>query len=315
VCNLIFGSAALRLIRTRQIAALAAILLCALLAATALRPTTALSGGKWTVLARSGEVLWRSEAGGGDWRALEAGARLPDGSEIRTGADGSAVVARGLDRIELRASTSVVVAARVTGAGVTETDQASGLAIYTVEKRPSGSFAVRTPYVVAAVKGTQFSVDVGESETEVSVSEGRVSVADTRSGESRDVAAGQKARASRERAGVEVEAGSAGPPAESRSGAVDDDAAEEDSNRTGEDDVDDETSEDSGREDSEGRDADEGDADRDGSDRDGSGRDGGDRDGGDRDGGDRDGGGRDGGDRDGGDRDSGSDRDDDDDKD
>ena len=189
----------------RQIVILAGVLLLAFAVAALIRPEPAVSGSDWTVLATQGEAKWREAAGQGTWRHLTRNARLPDGAEIRTGGDGGAVVAKGLDRVEIRADSTLVVAARVTAHGATEVDQSRGSATYTIEKRPAGTFSVRTPYVVAVVKGTQFSVDIGEEETNVSVDEGRVSVSDQRSRDSVDVTPGQTARASRSAAGIDVE--------------------------------------------------------------------------------------------------------------
>ena len=190
-------------VRSHHLAAVMLALAGLLAAMVLFGPNIARSGSDWEVLSVSGKAEWREQAGEGAWRRLERNTGLADGSEIRTGEDGSVVVAKGLDRIEMQAATSIVVAARKSG-GAMETDQTTGSATYTVEKRPSGTFAVRTPYVVAVVKGTQFSVEVNEEDTSVSVDEGRVSVSDERSGDKADVNPGQTARASKEKAGLDV---------------------------------------------------------------------------------------------------------------
>ena len=171
-----------------------------------LGPTRAVSNADWMVLAASGDAEWRESAGTGAWLGLQTNGRLPDGAEVRTGASGTAVVARGLDRIEIRPGTSLVVAARGSTNAALEIDQTSGSATYTVEKRPAGTFSVHTPYVVAVVKGTKFDVDVTAQETGVSVAEGRVGVSDRRSGASVDVTPGQRARSTSAAAGIAVEA-------------------------------------------------------------------------------------------------------------
>jgi len=171
-----------------------------------LGPTRAVSNADWMVLAASGDAEWRESAGTGAWLGLQTNGRLPDGAELRTGSSGTAVVARGLDRIEIRPGTSLVVAARGSTNAALEIDQTSGSATYTVEKRPAGTFSVHTPYVVAVVKGTKFDVDVTAQETGVSVAEGRVGVSDRRSGASVDVTPGQRARSSSAAAGIAVEA-------------------------------------------------------------------------------------------------------------
>lgn len=166
----------------------------------------AVSNADWQVLAVSGDVEWRGAGTTiGGWQDLEANGHVPDGAEIRTGGNGNAVVAKGLDRIEIRPGTELVVAARMSPQGALEIDQTSGSATYTVEKRPAGTFSVHTPYVVAVVKGTKFDVDITNNETSVSVKEGRVGVSDRRSGDSVDVTPGQRATSSRKGPGVDVE--------------------------------------------------------------------------------------------------------------
>ena len=192
-------------INVRQVFLMVGLLVAALLLAAALRPAPAVSSAGWDVLAASGEVEWRGpDVRIGGWQAVRTADSIPDGSELRTGNDGSAIVAKGLDRIELSPNTEMVVAARASSSGQMEIDQTSGSAVYTVEKRPSGTFSVNTPYVVAVVKGTKFSVDIDAVETSVSVTEGRVGVSDRRSGDSQDVTPGQTARASVQSAGLGV---------------------------------------------------------------------------------------------------------------
>jgi hypothetical protein len=192
---------------TARRSAVAFVLFIAFMAAlVVLGPTRAVSNADWMVLAASGDAEWRESAGTGAWLGLQTNGRLPDGAEVRTGASGTAVVARGLDRIEIRPGTSLVVAARGSTNAALEIDQTSGSATYTVEKRPAGTFSVHTPYVVAVVKGTKFDVDVTAQETGVSVAEGRVGVSDRRNGASVDVTPGQRARSSSAAAGIAVEA-------------------------------------------------------------------------------------------------------------
>ena len=195
-------------------AAIACGLAAALLTLVSLAaPVRAVSELTWSVLAVSGDASWRPAAVKvGGWQELQANAQIPDGAEIRTGGNGSAVVAKSLDRIEIRANTSVVVAASVSS-NATQMYQSSGSATYTVEKRPAGTFSVRTPYVLAVVKGTKFDVDITNRETSVSVSEGRVGVSDQRSNDNVDVTPGERARARAESPGIDVGRSSASPAA------------------------------------------------------------------------------------------------------
>lgn len=191
----------------RRLAAFSIFALAVLAALIVFGANRAVSNADWQVLAVSGEVEWRGPGTTiGGWQDVEANGHLPDGAEIRTGGNGNAVVAKGLDRIEIRPATELVVAARQSPKGALEIDQTSGSATYTVEKRPAGTFSVHTPYVVAVVKGTKFDVDITNKETSVSVSEGRVGVSDRRNGDSVDVTPGQRATSSRKATGVNVEA-------------------------------------------------------------------------------------------------------------
>jgi hypothetical protein len=64
---------------------------------------------------------------------------------------------------------------------------------FQVEKRDVRYFSVETPSLVAAVKGTRFTVVVGAGRSDVGVSGGLVGVTDLATGQSADVAAGQRA--------------------------------------------------------------------------------------------------------------------------
>ena len=99
----------------------AGIALMAVLAAVlAFGQARALSDDDWMVLASAGPTDWRTSAGEGSWQTLESNKRVPDSAQIRTGSTGRAVVARGLDRIEVHPSSTVVVTARNSGNGTME---------------------------------------------------------------------------------------------------------------------------------------------------------------------------------------------------
>ncbi len=106
----------------RQVIVTTGVIIVAVVAAVILRPHVASSSAEWSVLAASGKAEWRATAGNGDWAKLTLDSRVPDGAELRTGGTGTAVVAKGLDRIELRANTSLVVAARQSTFGKMEID-------------------------------------------------------------------------------------------------------------------------------------------------------------------------------------------------
>ncbi|WP_157967679.1 FecR family protein [Cohaesibacter intestini] len=69
--------------------------------------------------------------------------------------------------------------------------QTSGTIHLSVDKQSTKHFSVETPYMVAAVKGTQFTVSLGSGWADVRVHEGLVEVSNKLAKEVFDVAAGQ----------------------------------------------------------------------------------------------------------------------------
>jgi len=75
--------------------------------------------------------------------------------------------------------------------GHTRILQTSGTIHLSVDKQSAKHFSVETPYMVAAVKGTQFTVSLGSGWADVRVHEGLVEVSSKLAKEVFDVAAGQ----------------------------------------------------------------------------------------------------------------------------
>ena len=166
------------------------------------RSSAATSLSYWTVLFAEGKSQWRPAGSDDDWELLNRNQQLPAKVEIRTFAAAHAVVVHGLDNIELRPDSTVSIAPEADRDATTLVTQSKGSVGYTVQKRKSGTFSVKTPYLVAVVKGTSFGVDVDEDSAKVDVSQGNVSVTDSRDGSSTDVSAGMSASASAGEAGV-----------------------------------------------------------------------------------------------------------------
>jgi hypothetical protein len=146
----------------------------------------------WTVSKSSGEV-WVAAAGA-EPVSLTASAMLKPGETIRTGETGRVLLSRGEETI-LIAPNSVVGLPTEKKDGMSTTIlQKAGSILLEVEKRKENHFAVETPYLAAVVKGTQFRVTVGKSDTRVSVSQGRVEVTDFKTGEHAAVLPGQTAK-------------------------------------------------------------------------------------------------------------------------
>ena len=124
--------------------------------------------------------------------SLSRGAPLEDNATVRTGRDGKVVLVRGQGSMIVSANSIVTLPAEET-AGWTVIEQQAGIVTYDVEKRNVLHFEVRTPTIVAVVKGTQFKVTQNQYGSKVTVTEGLVQVGQRSTGESAFVKPGQKA--------------------------------------------------------------------------------------------------------------------------
>ena len=167
----------------------------------------------WSVVAATGSVRYRhrdqSPIG---WQAVLMGQTIEPYTELETGADGRLALFNGQDKMTLAPNSVVTLAPAVAGAPDIAIQQSAGQVNYEVEsrrrptsllsrigqlflakERPTGRFDVYTPRLVAAVKGTAFSVSIGEQHASVAVTEGVVSVSSTAGGNAIDVSAGKTA--------------------------------------------------------------------------------------------------------------------------
>ncbi len=148
----------------------------------------------WHVSKASGEV-WVN-AGTSQPVSLTENAVLKSGDNIRTGQNGRVLLTRGEETI-LVSPNSVVGLPQEKKNGISTTIlQQAGSILLNVEKRNDYHFEVETPYLVAVVKGTQFRVTVGKTDTSVNVLRGKVEVADFKSGQYAFVLPGQSAKVS-----------------------------------------------------------------------------------------------------------------------
>ena len=138
-------------------------------------PTAFAQSVPWRVTEAAGQVEVRR---GAQAVAARRGATVAPGDVVSTGANGRAVLVRGRDFVIVSPSTQLRVpgAQERGGSRHVRMLQASGRAQYRIERRATPHFGVRTPHLVALVKGTVFDVTVSEDGATVSVSEGRVEV-------------------------------------------------------------------------------------------------------------------------------------------
>ena len=147
--------------------------------------------GPWQVSKSSGEV-WLTTSGVQP-ASLTDQATLKPGDSIRTGRNGRILLVRGQESILVAPNSAITVPApkdgTVDGQSTTILQQAGSI-LLRVEKRNVRNFDVETPYLVAAVKGTEFRVTLDR----VDVVQGSVEVADVKSGQYALVYPGQSAK-------------------------------------------------------------------------------------------------------------------------
>jgi len=142
----------------------------------------------WLVQKTSGQAIYGAQSA-----MLTQGVVLYRGATVRTGNNGKVLLVRAAESVFIGPYTVAAIAAHPTNGLETTVLLQSGQAQLSVRKRNTVHFSVETPYLVAVVKGTKFSVTVRRNSAEVSVQEGRVAVRALRSGRYVDVSAGQKA--------------------------------------------------------------------------------------------------------------------------
>ena len=153
----------------------------------------------WRIASQDGEVRVRQiedEETPGAWRTPQIGERLTGRVEVETRDDGRIWLVRDGDIVTLHGSTSIVLPE------VTETDthppieQLRGRGNYQVQSRPGWTFKVKTPYLLALVKGTTFDIEVGSDHASLAVTEGVVNVSTEEDEPGKDVSHGQTAQVS-----------------------------------------------------------------------------------------------------------------------
>jgi len=149
----------------------------------------------WQVNKSSGEV-WLTTSGVQPASLTEQGALKP-GDSIRTGRNGRVLLVRGQESILVAPNSAITIPPPKDPQSDAQSDgqsttilQRAGQILLQVEKRNVRNFEVETPYLVAAVKGTEFRVSLNR----VDVLKGSVEVADLKSGQHALVFPGQSAK-------------------------------------------------------------------------------------------------------------------------
>ena len=160
-----------------------------LLAATLSSPACATD---WEIVSMADPVKVSSN---GQWRELEQGETVRTGAWVKTGTRGALTLRRiGTETtIRIEPRSMLAVAGLKGRKAATEILQRWGKTELTVEKRKRPHVRVHTPYLTTVVKGTTLKVDASRNASNVSVSDGEVTVTDPVRGTSATLGRGQKA--------------------------------------------------------------------------------------------------------------------------
>ncbi len=138
-------------------------------------PAFANDSAPWKVARVAGDALIQKS--GSDWQKLTLGEMVSVGHRLRTGRSGELILARDDERVTMTPNS--VLELQPGGSNLaTRLFQKAGTMMFKVRKKARKHFEVRTPYLVAVVKGTQFTVAVHDQGGAVHVTEGLVEVAD-----------------------------------------------------------------------------------------------------------------------------------------
>jgi hypothetical protein len=145
---------------------------------------------RWTTVAASGTVQAQDGTPSGAWARVQRGQELDGGTVVRTGSNGRATVVHDGTILILDRDSTLRLPGDPAEDALTAV-QSAGTVRYQVERRPSRHFQVRTPYLVAGVKGTVFEVRSGAGGASVTVHEGLVEVRSRTAEEVAEIGAGE----------------------------------------------------------------------------------------------------------------------------
>ena len=147
---------------------------------------------QWTIGQVSG--LAHIEVPGREPMAIKAGRVLYPGQTLTTGARTRLVMTNGKQRIQVSSNTVLSLPSwEELKPDMTVIRQSAGTISLSVDKQKKQHFRVETPYMVAAVKGTEFTVSLDDVWANVRVHQGLVEVRNTVLDEVFDVKAGETA--------------------------------------------------------------------------------------------------------------------------
>ncbi|QDZ06862.1 hypothetical protein FPZ24_04700 [Sphingomonas panacisoli] len=131
------------------------------------------AGADWTVSEASGRVVTRDASGD---HPIARGSIIPAGATVVTGAGARAVLVRGDDFVTVSAASRVRVP-DAKSPSMVQMFLEWGTGLFKVKHTDKPHFGVKTPYLAAVVKGTTFTVTVGQDGSSLQVLDGAVGVA------------------------------------------------------------------------------------------------------------------------------------------
>lgn len=134
----------------------------------------------WVVESVSGDVYVRQtdKSDNGRMQGIVNGTLLWAPFEVITGSNGRARLQRGADRIEIAPNSVIEFGADQHAADgvLARVKQALGSVLFEIDHKPGREFEAETPFLVSVVKGTRFTVDVGNNSAAVTLHDGRLQV-------------------------------------------------------------------------------------------------------------------------------------------
>ncbi|MEP7029580.1 MAG: FecR family protein [Pseudolabrys sp.] len=174
-----------------KLKAVAAVCLLAMAAILFTASGAAAQDNVWRIGKSSGEV-WVTHQGAAP-APVTGETLVKPGDKIRTGQNGRVLLLRGEESMLISPNAVIGISAQNSGSMTTTIIQQAGSILLEVEKRNVKHFSVETPHLAAVVKGTQFRVSVGGSDSKVEVVRGLVEVSAFKSGQRTVVLPGQVA--------------------------------------------------------------------------------------------------------------------------
>jgi hypothetical protein len=146
----------------------------------------------WKTLAASGTVEARTTVDDeAPWGRIVRGDELEPRTLVRTGRRGRATLAQYASVLMVDPRSELELPSSISVDEPVSVIQDSGSVVYEVDGEKTDDFQVRTPYLIAGVKGTTFLVSVNDRSASVTVEHGTVEVTSLLTGKRVDVHAGE----------------------------------------------------------------------------------------------------------------------------